>query len=95
MIDIKDTKRAIEGLLVEFGQTLPTRFEWRILKIVEPYVPIAKVNGIWCSGRSFIFDSIETIAYHSGHGSSVEEVKDELEYFINHIEILDRLSLKE
>jgi len=95
MIDVKETKRALEDLLSEFGQTLPTQFNGRILKIGMPYTKIARVNGIYYERRSYIFDGIETLVYHSDHGSSIEELKDEMKWFIYHIEMLDRLSLKE
>lgn len=93
MQQLMDTKYALEALLAEIGTTLPGEFVRRMLKISTPYTSIAKVNGIYYNGRSTISDMFETIVYHSGHGSSVEEIKEEMQRLINNFEIFEALPI--
>jgi len=93
-IQIEETKIALESLLTEFGFTLPSRFLDRMINIGRSFVHISTVNGIWYEGRSYIFDSIETIIYHSGHGSSIEELRDEMRWLIDHLHMLNNLSMR-
>ncbi len=88
----EETKYALEAVISEIGTTLPGRFTWRMLQIGTPYIDIARVHGIWCNNRSHIADSIETIVYHASHGSSVEEIKEEMQRLLNRFDLLEALS---